>query len=30
VVCTHTSGKAKSDVPFTLTRLGSPPINGLG
>ncbi len=28
VACTHNSGKANPDVPFTLTRLGSP-INGL-
>jgi hypothetical protein len=36
IVCTHSSGKAKADVPFTLIRLKpsgkpfSPPINGLG
>ena len=37
VVCSHTSGKAKADVPFTLTRFSTsnqqrknPPVSGLG
>ncbi|HEY9695048.1 MAG TPA: hypothetical protein V6D15_22835 [Oculatellaceae cyanobacterium] len=34
ILCTHSSGKTKASVPFTLTRLNpvryTPPLNGLG